>query len=158
MQFLVNPPKKGFLSAAIMLSRHCLVAASSQSSAVFQIPHWPWAVSSLAHMTSISRQHSAKNYPWLHCRGGGDDGGAAAAMAAAAPTSAAGKSQLWPSRKNLKHHHEFIHTHSGAVAPNAQVYAFAHPIFEPQGKGRFLATKFWPQLKVSHNDILYLNL
>ena len=101
MQFLVNPPKKGFLSAAIMLSRHCLVAASSQSSAVFQIPHWPWAVSSLAHMTSISRQHSAKNYPWLHCRGGGDGGGgaAAAAMAAAAPTSAAGKSQLWPSRK-----------------------------------------------------------
>ena len=43
----------------------------ASSSAVFQIPHWPWAVSSLAHMTSISRQHRAKNYPWLHCRGGG---------------------------------------------------------------------------------------
>ena len=35
---------------------------------------------SAAHMTSISLQHSAKNYPWLHCRrrGGGDGGGGGA--------------------------------------------------------------------------------
>ena len=95
-----------FLSAAAAAT----APPSSQSSAVFQIPHWPWAVSSLAQQLI---------WPAFHCSTAqritlGFIAAAvvvAMAAAAAAPTSAAGKSQLWPSRKNLKHHHEFIHTH-----------------------------------------------
>ena len=149
MQFLVNPPKKGFLSAAIMLSRHCLVAASSQSSAVFQIPHWPWAVSSLAHMTSISRQHSAKNYPWLHCRGGGDGGGAA-------------RRRRWRRRRHRHLQLENLNCDPQGKISNTITNLYTHIqgqwhlmhkgehlrtqlIGLKFGKGRFCAPKFWPQ-------------
>ena len=62
--------------------RHCAAVVTVVSS----LPNPSLTLSSFlpgsaAHMTSISLQHSAKNYPWLHCRrrGGGDGGGGSGA-------------------------------------------------------------------------------
>ena len=71
------PKEKDFF---VRRRRHCAAVVTVVSS----LPNPSLTLSSFlpgsaAHMTSISLQHSAKNYPWLHCRrrrgGGGGNGG-----------------------------------------------------------------------------------
>ena len=109
--------------------RHCAAVVTVVSS----LPNPSLTLSSFlpgsaAHMTSISLQHSAKNYPWLHCRrrGGGDGGGGSGADICSWKISIVTlkeKSQT-PSRIYT---HTHIHTHRQPRAKPYLLIASWHP-------------------------------
>ena len=109
--------------------RHCAAAVVT---VVSSLPNPSLTLSSFlpgsaAHMTSISLQHSAKNYPWLHCRrrGGGDGGGGGADICSwkISIVTLKEKSQT-PSRIYT---HTHIHTHRQPRAKPYLLIASWHP-------------------------------
>ena len=121
------PKREGFFF--VRRRRHCAAAVVT---VVSSLPNPSLTLSSFlpgsaAHMTSISLQHSAKNYPWLHCRrrGGGDGGGGGADICSwkISIVTLKEKSQT-PSRIYT---HTHIHTHRQPRAKPYLLIASWHP-------------------------------